>query len=78
MRTSFHHQSEAQPPNGRLTAATSRGSCFSPGGILSSRIHVRHHQPIRASNLPSITRPVLPHRGPLRIGHNKLTRRDQS
>jgi hypothetical protein len=23
MRTSFHHQSEAQPPNGRLTAATS-------------------------------------------------------
>src|SRR6266511_4162271 len=23
MRTSFHHQSEAQPPNGPLTAATS-------------------------------------------------------
>jgi hypothetical protein len=23
MRTSFHHQSEAQPPNGTLTAATS-------------------------------------------------------
>src|SRR5215510_14871082 len=23
MRTSFHHQSEAQPPNGQLTAATS-------------------------------------------------------
>jgi hypothetical protein len=23
MRTSFHHQSEAQPPNGLLTAATS-------------------------------------------------------
>ena len=26
MRTSFHHQSEAQPPNGRLTAATGRAS----------------------------------------------------
>ncbi len=32
MRTSFHHQSEAQPPNGPLTAATSADTEWSCKG----------------------------------------------
>jgi hypothetical protein len=36
MRTSFHHQSEAQPPNGPLTAATSPDTP-SPGPTTHSR-----------------------------------------
>jgi hypothetical protein len=30
MRTSFHHQSEAEPPNGPLTAATSPDTPSAP------------------------------------------------
>jgi hypothetical protein len=47
MRTSFHHQSEAQPPNGPLTAATSpiphlraAGTCKGASLKLS---HARRH-----------------------------------
>jgi hypothetical protein len=37
MRTSFHHQSEAQPPNGPLTVATSPDtpSTTQPGSAVS-------------------------------------------
>jgi hypothetical protein len=35
VRTSFHHQSEAQPPNGTLTAATSPDTPSSTPGIQS-------------------------------------------
>jgi hypothetical protein len=38
MRTSFHHQSEAQPPNGPLTAATSPDTP-SPAPATQSGLH---------------------------------------
>ena len=38
MRTSFHHQSEAQPPNGPLTAATSPDTP-SPAPASQSGLH---------------------------------------
>ena len=38
MRTSFHHQSEAQPPNGTLTAATSPDT---PSYMLSHAVGLR-------------------------------------
>ena len=38
MRTSFHHQSEAQPPNGPLTAATSPDT---PSPSSTTQSHVR-------------------------------------
>jgi hypothetical protein len=47
MRTSFHHQSEAQPPNGPLTAATSPdlppqpASPVSVGHVRAAKISAR-------------------------------------
>ncbi len=43
MRTSFHHQSEAQSPNGPLTAATSPDTP-SPGPTTQSRRNGSFHE----------------------------------
>ena len=45
MRTSFHHQSEAQPPNGPLTVTTSPDTpsiCPATQSVCASAIEARH------------------------------------
>lgn len=45
MRTSFHHQSEAQPPNGPLTVTTSPdtpSTCPARQSVCASAIEARH------------------------------------
>ncbi len=59
MRTSFHHQSEAQPPNGPLTAATSPdtpSTCPARQSVSASAIEGRKRQgsvPFQLSRVPA-------------------------
>jgi hypothetical protein len=65
MRTSFHHQSEAQPPNGPLTAATSPdtpSTCpATQSGLCEPRtvsvaIHARKESPLHFPAPPHAAR----------------------
>ena len=56
MRTSFHHQSEAQPPNGPLTAATSPDTPSRPQVFEPRRRRQASRKARRRAPRPAITR----------------------